>query len=161
MNNKQLQQQQINDMKAKLAEMEALLDQPVINYWQPSVLSLDKYYYISSAGTIKTDTANDSDISRYRVFKTETEASHYLEYIKAEETLRKAIAEANQGWMPDWNTHIEDKWCITIEAGLSKLSETCVKSFKHHPTFMYIKSGKLATCLMNTYRKEFITYLSY
>ena len=108
-----------------------------------------------------TDTANNPGISRYRVFKTEAEASYYLEYIKAEETLRKAIAEANQGWMPDWNTHIEDKWCITIEAGLSKLSETCVKSFKHHPTFMYIRSGKLATYLMNKYRKEFITYLSY
>lgn len=160
MNNEQLQQQ-IDDMKAKLAEMEALLNQPAINYWQPSVLSLDKYYYISPLGTIKTDIANDSDISRYKVFKTEAEASHYLEYIKAEEILRKAIAEANEGWMPDWNTHIKDKWCITIKAGLSDLSETCIKSFKNHPTFMYIKSGELATYLMNTYRKEFITYLSY
>ena len=160
MNNKQLQQQ-INDMKAKLAEMEALLDQQVINYWQPSVLSLDKYYYISTLGTIRTDTANNSDISRYRVFKTETEASHYLEYIKAEETLRKAIAEANQGWLPNWNTHIEDKWCIELKAGLSDLKETCNKSYKCFPYFMYIKSGKLATYLMNTYRKEFITYLSY
>lgn len=160
MNNKQLQQQ-INDMKAKLTEMEALLDQPVINYWQPSVLSLDKYYYISLLGTIRTDTANDSDISRYRVFKTETEASHYLEYIKAEETLRKAIAEANQGWLPNWNTHIEDKWCIELKAGLSDLKEICNKSYKCFPSFMYIKSGKLATYLMNAYRKEFITYLSY
>ena len=160
MNNKQLQQQ-INDMKAKLAEMEALLNQPTINYWQPSVLSLDKYYYISTLGTIRTDTANDSDISRYRVFKTETEASHYLEYIKAEETLRKAIAEANQGWLPNWNTHIEDKWCIELKAGLSDLKETCNKSYKCFPYFMYIKSGKLATYLMSTYRKEFITYLSY
>ena len=160
MNNKQLQQQ-IDNMKAELAEMEALLNQPAINYWQPSVLSLDKYYYISTLGTIRTDTANDSDISRYRVFKTETEASHYLEYIKAEETLRKAIAEANQGWLPNWNTHIEDKWCIELKAGLSDLKETCNKSYKCFPYFMYIKSGKLATYLMSTYRKEFITYLSY
>ena len=160
MNNEQLQQQ-INDMKDKLAEMEALLDPPVINYWQPSVLSLDKYYYISPLGTIRTDTANDSCISRYRVFKTETEASHYLEYIKAEETLRKAIAEANKGWLPDWSTHIEDKWCIELKAGLSDLKETCNKSYKCFPSFMYIKSGKISTYLMNTYRKEFITYLFY
>ena len=160
MNNKQLQQQ-IDDMKAKLAEMETLLNPPAINYWQPSVLSLDKYYYISPLGAIRTDTANASDISRYKVFKTVAEAVLYLEYIKAEETLREAIAKANQGWLPNWNTHIEDKWCIELKAGLSDLKEICNKSYKYFPSFMYIKSGKLATYLMNTYRKEFITYLSY
>ena len=160
MNNEQLQQQ-INDMKAKLAKMEALLNQPVINYWQPE--EGEFYFFLDNFNTIdKIRRASDGlNETRYRVFKTEAEAKKYAEYSKAEETLRKAIAEANEGWLPDWSTHIEDKWCITIEAGLSKLSETCVKSFKHHPTFMYIKSGKLATYLMNTYRKEFITYLSY
>ena len=160
MNNEQLQQQ-INDIKTKLSEIKALLNQPVINYWQPSVLSLDKYYYISPLGTIKTNTATNSDIYRFRVFKTKEEAQHYADYIKAEETLRKAIAEANRGWLPNWNTHIEDKWCIELKVGLSDLKETCNKSYKCFPSFMYIKSGKLATCLMNTYRKEFITYLSY
>ena len=160
MNNEQLQQQ-VNDMKAKLAEMEALLNQPVINYWQPE--EGEFYFFLDNFNTIdKIRRASDGlNETRYRSFKTEAEAKKYAEYSKAEEILRKAIAEANKGWLPDWSTHIEDKWCITIEAGLSKLSETCVKSFKHHPTFMYIKSGKLAAYLMNTYRKEFITYLSY
>lgn len=82
MNNEQLQQQ-INDIKTKLSEIKALLNQPVINYWQPSVLSLDKYYYISPLGTIKTNTATNSDIYKFRVFKTKEEAQHYADYIKS------------------------------------------------------------------------------
>ena len=159
MQHKQLQQQ-INDMKAKLTEMEALLDPPVINYWQPSVLSLDKYYYISLLGTIRTDTANDSDISRYRVFKTETEASHYLEYIKAEETLRKAIAEANQGWLPNWNKY-HNNYFVHLTAADNRLFYSSESVYKNIPTFMYIKSAKLAEKLVRDYRNEFITYLSY
>ena len=160
MQHKQLQQQ-INDMKAKLAEMEALLDQQVINYWQPSVLSLDKYYYISNLGIIRTDTANDSNISRYRVFKTETEASHYLEYIKAEETLRKAIAEANQGWLPNWNTNIKQTKILVCLSSKYELETISYVDFKLCPNFMYVKSHTLAAQLINTYRQEFITYLSY
>ena len=157
--NKEQLQQQINDMKAKLAEMESLLNQPTINYWQPECK--ESYYYVNHARRVLKDCARDLNLSRYRVFRTHDEAQHYADYIKAEETLRKAIAEANQGWLPNWNTHIEDKWCIELKAGLSDLKEICNKSYKCFPSFMYIKSGKLATYLMNTYRKEFITYLSY
>ena len=160
MNNKQLQQQ-IDNMKAKLAEMEALLNQPAINYWQPSVLSLDKYYYISPLGTIKTDTANDSDISRYRVFKTEAEAQRYTDYIKAEEILRKAIAEANEGWVPDWNTYIKQTKILVCLSSKYELETISYVDFKLCPNFMYVKSHTLAGQLMNTYRQEFITYLSY
>ena len=158
--NEQLQQQ-IDDMKAKLAEMEALLNQPVIHYWQPEEGEL--YFFLDNFNTIdKIRRASDGlNETRYRAFKTEKEAEKYAKYSEAEETLRKAIAEANQGWLPNWSTHIEDKWCIELKAGLSDLKETCNKSYKCFPSFMYIKSGKLATYLMNTYRKEFITYLSY
>lgn len=156
---KQQLQQQVNDMKAKLAEMEALLNQPAINYWQPSVLSLDKYYYISPLGTIGTDTANDSDISRYRVFKTEAEAQRYADYIKAEEILRKAIAEANKGWIPDWNKDHNNYFIqLTVDNRLFYSSES---TYKNNPTFMYIKSAKLAEQLIKNYKNEFITYLSY
>lgn len=160
MNNKQLQQQ-IEDMKAKLAEMEALLNPPAINYWQPSVLSLDKYYYISHLGAIRTDTAYDSDVSRYKVFKTEAEAGHYLEYVKAEETLREAIAEANKGWMPDWSSNKLPKTHIYLCTFTKKLVAETDTTHKVFPDFMYIKSGKIASDLRETYRKEFITYLSY
>ena len=160
--NKEQLQQQINDMKAKLAKMEALLNQPVstINYWHPE--NNDFYFYVTTNGDLDYNRYYSTEnTKRFRVFKTKEEAQHYADYIKAEETLRKAIAEANKGWLPNWNTHIEDKWCIELKAGLCDLKETCNKSYKCFPSFMYIKSGNLANYLMNTYRKEFITYLSY
>lgn len=155
---KQQLQQQINEMKAKLAKMEALLNQSIINYWQPE--NNEKYFYVNELGNIDYSRVC-LNLSRYRIFKTQAEAAKYADYIKAEETLRKAIATVNKGWMPDWNTHIEEKWCIELKAGLYDLKEICSKSYKAFPTFMYIKSGELSTYLINTYRKEFITYLSY
>lgn len=65
---KQQLQQQIDDMKAKLAEMEALLNQPIINYWQPEYT--ESYYYVNHVCTVLKDYARDPNISRYRVFKT-------------------------------------------------------------------------------------------
>ena len=162
--NKENLQKQIEEMKTKLADMEAELNKPevIINYWQPR--TAENLYYVNYLGHVAEANYTENyqeDKTRYRVFKTKEEAQHYADYIKAEETLRKAIAEANKGWLPNWNTHIEDKWCIELKAGLCDLKETCNKSYKCFPSFMYIKSGNLANYLMNTYRKEFITYLSY
>ena len=76
MQHKQLQQQ-IDDMKAKLAEIEALLNQPVINYWQPE--EGEFYFFLDNFNTIdKIRRASDGlNETRYRVFKTEKEAEKY------------------------------------------------------------------------------------
>ena len=151
-------------MKAKLAEMEALLNQPVqtINYWQPK--DNGSYYYVSYLGEVTYDNyarKYQTDKTRYRVFKTKIETQKYADYIKAEETLRKAIAEANQGWLPDWSSNQAPKNYVYLCTFTDKLIIETGTSHKILPTFIYIKSIKLATYLVNTYRKEFITYLSY
>ena len=95
----------------------------------------------------------------YRPFKTKEEANRYAEYRKAEEILREAIANANEGWIPDWEDDDEIKYFIYIYN--NTLFCDSIKYLKYLNSFMYIKSVDIAKKLMEKYRKEFITYLSY
>ena len=111
---KQQLETKISNMERELAEMKKILavPEPVLTYWTPNTDNYEKYFFVNQIGNIKNDCANDRLISRYRVFKTEAEAFKYAEYIKAEETLKKAIAEANEGWLPDFSNSKQDKFCF-------------------------------------------------
>ena len=164
MKNKQELQGQIEDMKQKLAEMEALLNQPdvIINYWQPE--ESERYYYVDSQGLIPSATKyniTQRDKVRYRVFKTEEEAEKYAEYIKAEETLKRVIAEANAGIVLDWTASNLVKYYINLDTTRDSLSYISSYVLKSQASFMYIKSKELAEKLMKEYEAEFKTYLSY
>lgn len=154
--------QKITNMEAELAEMKTLLNKQTqeINYWQPDVGNFEKYFYVNQIGDIKHNYANATEIKRYRVFKTEEEAKRYAEYIKAEETLRKAIAEANEGWVPNWDTY-EVKYVIGAGFKIKYIKVLTYIEDKLFPNFMYIKSKELAETLMKEYKEEFLTYLSY
>lgn len=154
--------QKIASMEAELASMKALVNKPkpVVNYWQPDVSKNELYYYVNYLGDVESLRASDTSLKRYRVFKTEAEAEKYAEYIKAEETLRRVIAEANEGWLPNWDNKCQDKYGINLEDATTLIVQSNTRQ-KHRQTFMYIKSFKLAKYLMEKYEKEFITYLSY
>lgn len=161
--NKENLQKQIEEMKTKLADMEAELNKPelVVNYWQPA--EYERYYYIDYYGLVDSlmyETKSQADKVRYRVFKTDAEAQKYAEYVKAEETLKRVIAEANAGWLPDWHGK-EAKYVIGF---VFKPKHTKVLTYiedKLFPNFMYVKSRELAEKLILQYDEEFVTYLSY
>ena len=157
--NKEQLQQKVTNMEAELADMKLLLSQPepTINYWQPS--KNDRYFYIHPTNQVHTATNHYEEDTKYRVFKTEVEAQKYADYIKAEETLRKAIAEANEGWLPDWSNYGKSKFVITLT--YDKIDVREFKADKYLPDFMYMKSEQLAKQLVEKYKQEFITYLSY
>lgn len=160
--NKEQLQQQIEDMKNKLVEMEAELNKPevTINYWQPK--EEDLMYFVNHLGNVSNlyySKRCQVDEIRYRVFKTKEEAKRYAEYVKAEETLKRVIAEANEGWLPDWNG-FERKYYIILYNN-NNLECVSYSSYKIVPTFMYIKSEALCNKLIKEYEKEFKTYLSY
>lgn len=160
--NKEQLQQQIEDMKNKLVEMEAELNKPevTINYWQPKE-EMENMYYINYLGNVSTSYYTKkyhADEIRYEVFKTKEEAERYAEYIKAKETLRRVIAEANKGWIPDWNGY-EINYLIRLYN--NNLECLYYSNSKILPNFMYIKSKDLCYKLMEEYEKEFKTYLSY
>ena len=162
--NKENLQKQIEEMKTKLADMEAELNKPEvsINYWQPK--EDDKIYYTNYLGEVRFNsytTNYQEDKARYRVFKTEKEAEKYAEYVKAEETLRRVIAEVNAGWLPNWNNDDSPKYIILYRCDLGRLSTDSYRGSKLLPNFMYIKSRELVEKLMKEYEAEFKTYLSY
>ena len=159
--NKEQLQQQIEDMKNKLVEMEAELNKPevTINYWQPKEDEI--MYFVSHLGKVSTSFYNKKcqiDETRYMVFKTKKEAERYTEYIKAEETLKRVIAEANEGWLPGWDGSVKN---YTIRLCNNILGYLSYSDSKILPTFMYIKSDILCIKLIKEYEKEFKTYLSY
>lgn len=156
--NKEQLQQQIEDMKNKLVEMEAELNKPeeVINYWKPK--QGDTLYYVTYSGNINTSYNSKVNEKIYRVFKTKEEAERYAEYVKAEETLKRVIAEANEGWLPGWNGSVKN---YNIRLYNNNIDYTYYYTSKLLPTFMYIKSESLCIKLIEEYEKEFNTYLSY
>ena len=161
--NKENLQKQIEEMKVKLADMEAELNKPdvVINYWQPT--EYERYYYINYYGLVDSsmyETKSKADKVRYRVFKTEAEAEKYAEYVKAEETLRRVIAEVNEGWIPDWS-YGSYKYVVGIEQRTGYIKVLQYTQDKLFPSFMYINSRELAEKLIKEYEVEFKTYLSY
>ena len=158
--NKENLQKQIEEMKTKLADMEAELNKPTINYWQPR--TAENLYYVNYLGHVigaKYTENYQEDKTRYRVFKTKEEAKRYAKYVKAEETLRRVIAEANAGWVADWNNLQEFKYVVVLD--IHQLSVYSYNRAKYLPSFMYIKSEKLAEKLIKEYEAEFKTYLSY
>lgn len=161
--NKEQLQQQIEDMKNKLVEMEARLNKPevTINYWKPKEDEI--MYFVNHLGNVSISCYKSRyqvDEVRYRVFKTKEEADRYAKYVKAEETLMRVIAEANEGWLPDWNGY-ERKYYIRLYNNNNNLEWISYSSYKIVPNFMYIKSAILCNILIKEYEKEFKTYLSY
>lgn len=161
--NKEQLQQKVANMEAELAEMKALLNnpEPTINYWQPKLY--DNYYLVKANGYVYVAAKTDSSENMSRVFKTETEAQKYADYVKAEETIRKVIAEANNGWLPNWSTCEDIKYSIILNTtdNTLKLRIDTTWYWKSQPNFMYIKNIKDAEQIITDYNKELITYLSY
>lgn len=87
---KQQLETKIANMEKELAEMKKILatPEPVSTYWQPNEIAPD-YWYMSPQRAVLCGSLNPKydKSTRYRVFKTEAEASKYADYIKAEETL--------------------------------------------------------------------------
>ena len=162
--NKENLQKQIEEMKTKLADMEAELNKPevIINYWQPR--TAENLYYVNYLGHVAEANYTENyqgDKTRYRVFKTKEEAKRYAEYVKAEETLRGVIAGANAGWLPNWDNDDSLKYIILYRFDVDRLVTVSYSVSKLLPNLMYIKSKELAEKLMKEYKAEFKTYLSY
>ena len=155
-------QKQIEEMKVKLADMEAELNKPEggAYYWHPKKDG-EAYYYVTEKGSVnRYRYGADVYPDRYRVFKTKVEAQKYAECVKAEETLRRVITEVNEGWIPEWNGY-DAKYVIGFVFKTKHIKVLTYMEDKLFPNFMYIKSRELAEKLIQDYKKEFITYLSY
>ena len=154
----------ISNMEKELAEMKKILatPEPISTYWTPSTRTKERYFYLNQLGVVLSDNAANPAISRYRVFKTEAEAFKYADYIKAEETLKKAIADLNQGWWPDFGSSKQSNFYFYYyyEDTPTFYIDTISHS-KEQPAFMYMKSKVIAETIKDNYKDELITYFSY
>ena len=167
--NKEALAQQIKDMETKLAEMKAELEkpEPIVNYWQPKYGQ--EHWYVNVYGNLQKNYTADPGLLKkghHRVFETEEEANKYADYVRAEESLKKEIAILNEGWAPDWRNRDQTKYSFSLIASSLITSKKRISierncDCKFHDSFMYLKSLKLADTLINTHKKELITYLSY
>ena len=161
---KQQLETEIYNMERELAEMKRILSalEPVSTYWQPSEVTPD-YWHVSPQGAVICGTLNPKNDKspRYRVFKTKAEASKYADYIKAEETLKKAIADLNQGWVPDFKNGKQDKFFIYSQIADHKLYIDRWLYHKEQPAFMYMESRDIAESIIAKYQAELLTYFSY
>lgn len=151
----------ISNMERELAEMKKILaiPEPVSTYWTPK--RYEEYWYVNSLLQVQSLVNADNLGDRYRTFKTEEEAKRYAEYIKAEETLKKAIADLNQGWVPDFNNDNQIKYFIYYRADSRSLFIDSWYHRKEHPTFMYMESKEIAEIIRTQYKDTLITYFSY
>lgn len=161
---KQKLQQDINELKAKLAQMESELNkpEPVTTYWQPSLN--ERHWYVNRYGYVMVSTTTSKtyiDKGHHRVFQTQKQAEAYAEYVKAEETLKAEIARLNEGWWPDWNDTDTTKYVVALDTEFGSLKRHLYHYTKFSPSFMYLKSGELTEQLIKTHSKELKTYLTY
>lgn len=162
--NKQKLQQDINELKAKLAEMESELNKQehVTTYWQPRLN--ERHWYVDMYGDVMVNTTTSKtyiDKGHHRVFQTQKQAEAYAEYVKAEETLKAEIARLNEGWWPDWNDADTTKYVVALDTEFGSLKRYSYNYTKFSPSFMHLKSGELAEQLIKTHSKELKTYLTY
>lgn len=143
-------QQELQELKAEGVKK--------INYWQPS--GGKGYCYVDVYGDVIECILDAFIGKKYRTFKTKQEAEKYAEYVKAEETLREAIAIANEGKRFDFTDTYQEKYSIHLTEN-KDLDWSWNTRAKDQPSFMYIKSEELAEELMREYATEFRTYLSY
>ena len=131
------------------------VQKPKEYFWKPK--EKEQYCYVDSFNSVMSVNYHQDKI--YRPFKTREEAEKYAAYKKAEEILREAIANANEGWTPDFTDNRQENYFVYIYE--NDLACYSAKYSKYFNSFMYIKSYDIAKKLMKKYRKEFITYLSY
>lgn len=120
-----------------------------------------RFWYIDSYFGVATAIWDSADIDTCyyecgNYFLSEQEAIDRVAYMKAENTLRRVIAKANDGWVYD-PSNTEGRY-VTIS-----LNENLKFSWNSNtvavPIWYYIKSGKLAEQLIREFDEEFRIYL--
>ena len=96
-----------------------------------------------------------------QVFKTEEEALNYSEYKKAEVSIKKRIAELNEGWSPDWEKDIQQKYYIFYDNLREILDYDYCYTGQFLPNAFYLKDQKTARQIIYELEEELKLYLRY
>ena len=114
--NKQQTLKQIEELKAKVVELEASVRaESEDKLWEPAPGSI--YWYNNGSGLTKSFThegwlANDLTIIAHNCYKSREDAEKAEAYLCALRELMAIARHLSGDWVPDWSNDAELKYCI-------------------------------------------------
>lgn len=127
---------------------------------KPFLQAGQPYWRINIFGIICPETAygQADDYESAYIYKTKQEAEQALELAQAKQRLKQAIAEANDGWTPDWDNTKVANYLFTD--GQIKISIDRHYRYKYYPNWMYIKSPNVAKQILADHKADIELILS-
>ena len=142
--------QDIEEMKEKLASMEAELSKPDEYKHFPS--KGDKYYYYTSIGTLCSSTSANYEL-RVNAYRTEKEADNAYNKAVAVEKIKRRIVELQGDWKPDFNDYSR-KYTICYNYIVNSFTDEEWQRFKHYCVLPYMENKEIALTIINEFHEE-------
>lgn len=143
-------QKDIDDMRAKLASMEAELNKPIAIEHFPKIG--DHYWYYLPVGLIKEEIALNSNSEPVRVnaYKSREEAKKAYNQALATEKLKRIAMELNKGWKPDFESCEQRNYFIRYTHSIKAFEVICNATAQLNNT-IYFKSEDIANTVIKAH----------
>ena len=143
-------QKDIDDMRAKLASMEAELNKPTAIEHFPKIG--DYYWHYLPVGHIKGEAALDytSEPVRVNAYRTKEEAKKAYNQALATEKLKRIAVELNQDWKPNFKDYEQSNYFIGYMHS-TKAFEVIWNTYTEFNNIIYFKSEDIAHAVIETY----------
>lgn len=143
-------QKDIDDMRAKLASMEAELNKSTAIEHFPKIG--DYYWYYLPVGHIKGEAALDytSEPVRVNAYRTKEEAKKAYNKALATEKLRRIAMELNKGWKPNFESCEQRNYFICYVHS-TKAFEVIWNDTAQLNNTIYFKSEDIANTVIKAY----------
>lgn len=143
-------QKDIDDMRAKLASMEAELNKPTAIEHFPKIG--DHYWYYLPVGLIKEEIAlnSNSELVRVNAYRTREEAKKAYNQALATEKLRRIAMELNKGWKPNFKDYKNRNYFIRYMHSIKTFEVICNAIVQLNNT-IYFKSEDIANTVIDAY----------
>lgn len=143
-------QKDIDDMRAKLASMEAELNKPIAIEHFPKIG--DHYWYYLPVGLIKEEVAlnSNSELVRVNAYRTREEAKKAYNQALATEKLKRVAMELNKGWKPDFENCEQRNYFICYMHSTKKF-EVIWDTVAQLNNTIYFKSEDIANTVIKAH----------
>ena len=143
-------QKDIDDMRVKLASMEAELNKSTAIEHFPKIG--DHYWYYLPVGLIKEEIAlnSNSEFVRVNAYRTKEKAEKAYNKALATEKLKRIAMELNKGWKPDFESYEQRNYFICYMHSTKKF-EVIWDTVAQLNNTIYFKSEDIASTVIKAY----------
>ena len=143
-------QKDIDDMRVKLASMEAELNKSTAIEHFPKIG--DIYWYYKPVGHIRMETALEctSEPVRVNAYKSKEEAKKAYNKALATEKLKRIAVELNEDWKPDFESYGQRNYFICYMHSTKKF-EVIWNTVTQLNNTIYFKSADIASTVIKAY----------